>query len=63
VNNTNKAGDTVAYRSDGYTLIYDYEDKEGFSWGHMVKPDGSSAKAQTLVSVLAHGYWKSEPNG
>ena len=28
MNNTNKAGDTVAYRSDGYTLIYDYEDEE-----------------------------------
>jgi len=56
-------GETIAYRGDGSTLVFDYVDPNGLDVGHVVMPDGVAAPVAHLVSILAHGYWTAEPDG
>lgn len=58
---TAQPGTTVAYRNDGSQLIYDYTSEDGFDIGHILMPDGTSARQSPVISILAHGYWTVEP--
>ena len=56
-------GETMSYRGDGSSLVFDYTDSKGLEMGHIVRSDGLSGRQLPLVSILAHGYWTAEPDG
>jgi len=56
-------GETIAYRGDGSSLVYDYTDEFGEQWGHIVSRDGDVYLPRRLVVLLSHGYWRATPDG
>lgn len=53
-------GETIAYRGDGATLVFDYT-TDDLDWGHIVMADGDQGRQLPLVSLLSHGGWTAEP--
>lgn len=53
-------GETISYRSDGATLVYDVTEN-GVDMGHIVMPNGVVAERRPLLSLLVRGGWKAEP--
>jgi len=53
-------GETIAYRADGATLVFDYN-KDDLDWGHVNMPNGMSGREAPLVSLLVRGGWTAEP--
>lgn len=55
-----RPGETIAYRGDGATLIFDATEDE-LDWGHIVMPDGTEGRRLPLVGLLSRGGWMDEP--
>ena len=55
-----RPGETIAYRGDGATLVFDYNEDD-LDWGHIVMQGGTEGGRSPLVSLLSHGGWTAEP--
>lgn len=54
-------GETIAYRADGATLVFDHTEPHGDDWGRVVMPDGTPMENRPLMSILVRGGWSAEP--